>query len=320
MKWFSRNINPVFVIILTILLYAVIMILSDLTAAIGFILAFPPLFFLGMLGLAMCNYLIRFIKWQYYLRTINIRIPPAISLGIFFSGFSMTVTPAKSGELIKPYLLRSYGYPLSQTIPLVLVERLGDLLGMIVLIIIGAYTLGTGMLPIFLLLAILCLFIFILQVEPLAMVFLDAIGKIPIISKYDDRIRALYSSTYLLTRPAPMAMGISLSVVSWFFECLCLFVAISGIGFHISVLNSTFIFAFSSIAGILAMLPGGLGATEGIMMLLLSAESIPLGAANAATLLARFATLWFAVSIGVIALVVTRRYLPKKKRWVLIHV
>jgi len=113
------------------------------------------------------------------LQTINIRIPPAISLGIFFSGFSMTVTPAKSGELIKPYLLRSYGYPLSQTIPLVLVERLSDLLGMIVLIIIGAYTLGTGMLPIFLLLAMLCLFIFILQVEPLATVFLNAIGKSP---------------------------------------------------------------------------------------------------------------------------------------------
>jgi len=99
MKWFSRNINPVFVIILTILLYAVIMILSDLKAAIGFILAFPPILFLGMLGLAMCNYLIRFVKWQYYLQTINIRIPPAISLGIFFSGFSMTVTPAKAVSL-----------------------------------------------------------------------------------------------------------------------------------------------------------------------------------------------------------------------------
>jgi len=311
MKRIIKNINPVYVIILAILLYALIMVFSDFRTAVGYILAFPPILFFAMLGLALCNYLIRFVKWQYYLRIIDIRVPPLMSLGIFFSGLSMTVTPAKSGELIKPYLLRNYGYSLSHTIPVVVVERLGDFLGMIILIIIGAYSLGVGILPIFFILGILCLFIFILQVKPLADRVLNLIGKIPVLFQYEERIRELYSSTFSLTRPVPMAIGIVLSVFSWFFECLCLYIAISGTGFHVSVLNSIFIFAFSSIAGILAMLPGGLGATEGIMMLLLSAESIPIGAANAATLLARFATLWFAVFLGVVALVITRWHLPE---------
>jgi uncharacterized protein (TIRG00374 family) len=123
----------------------------------------------------------------------------------------------------------------------------------------------------------------------------------------------LYNSSRCLTRPIPLGLGTLLSIVSWFFECLCLFIAIQGIGYNVSLPSSVFIFSFSSIAGILAMLPGGLGATEGVMMILLTAEGLSVSAANAATLLARFATLWFAVFLGIIALFIVQHW-GKKER------
>ena len=60
-----------------------------------------------ILGLTLFNYALRFAKWQYYLRLIGIRnLAPRQSFGIFFSSFTMVMTPGKVGELLKSYLLR----------------------------------------------------------------------------------------------------------------------------------------------------------------------------------------------------------------------
>jgi uncharacterized membrane protein YbhN (UPF0104 family) len=60
-----------------------------------------------------------------------------------------------------------------------------------------------------------------------------------------------------------------------------------------------FILAFSTVVGAASTLPGGLGAAEasisGMLALLLH---LPAEAAAAATLLIRFATLWFGVALG----------------------
>lgn len=49
----------------------------------------------------------------------------------------MTLAPGKGGELIKPYLLKGHGCDMGRTTPVVLAERLTDLVGMVVLVLIG---------------------------------------------------------------------------------------------------------------------------------------------------------------------------------------
>lgn len=307
MREIVQRIDPIFIILGTVLIYALVLAVSDIQRAVWYILSFPVHFFLLMLSLATCNYLIRFLKWYYYLGILEIRVPLRANLGIFFSGFSMTVTPGKSGELIKSFLLQTYGYPISRTAPVIVVERFTDLLGMCILAIIGAITLGIGIIPIVLVLGIILFPLLILQVERLAERCIDILGYLPILKDNREKLKSLHCSTKSLTSPGPLSVGLILSLISWFFECICLFVTVEGLGFHVSLFNAVFIFAFSSITGILAMLPGGLGATEGIMVLLLSREGVPLAAANASTLLARFATLWFAFFLGMAALFIMRR-------------
>jgi uncharacterized protein (TIRG00374 family) len=72
-----------------------------------------------------------------------------------------------------------------------------------------------------------------------------------------------------------------------------------------------FAYSASTMAGALAMLPGGLGITEAGMTGLLQAlggSTMTKEVATAATILTRLATLWFAVAIGLIALALYRAH------------
>ena len=92
----------------------------------------------GALTLAAINYLLRFAKWELYLRRLGVRIPIRDSFGIFLSGFSLTVTPGKVGEVLKSYLLReAHGVPMARTAPIVVAERLTDLVALALLALIG---------------------------------------------------------------------------------------------------------------------------------------------------------------------------------------
>ncbi len=62
--------------------------------------------FLLALCLACLNYLLRFGKWQYYLARLQIRgIPVVDSLLVFLTGFVLTITPGKVGEVFKSAVL-----------------------------------------------------------------------------------------------------------------------------------------------------------------------------------------------------------------------
>src|SRR5690242_19654979 len=60
-----------------------------------------------ILFVTLGNYLLRFLKWQYYLRQIEV---PGLSwldsFLIYNSGLGMTVTPGKVGEWLKSHLLK----------------------------------------------------------------------------------------------------------------------------------------------------------------------------------------------------------------------
>jgi uncharacterized protein (TIRG00374 family) len=87
-----------------------------------------------ILSLTFLGYLLRFWKWDLLLRTIGIRISIKKNLMIFLSGMSMAVTPGKSGELIKSFILKSSEkVDIARSAPVVFTERLTDLLAMILL-------------------------------------------------------------------------------------------------------------------------------------------------------------------------------------------
>jgi uncharacterized protein (TIRG00374 family) len=107
--------------------------------------------------------------------------------------------------------------------------------------------------------------------------------------------------------------GTLIGVVAWLGECAAFFLILIGLGLAPTprlFVTATFVLAVSSLAGALSMLPGGLGVAEAsvaaMLLLLVDDAAMDDGVAIAATLLIRFATLWFAVGLGVVALTVLR--------------
>jgi uncharacterized protein (TIRG00374 family) len=301
----------IWIIIFAALVYAVFIIISNSENTLHIIASFPLSFFMFMLLLACMNYLIRFVKWEYLLRTIDVHLPFFTSILCFFSGFSMTLTPAKSGELIKPWLLTRFGHNAGHIAPVVIIERVTDLIGMIILMLISAAFLGIGVIPAILLGIILILLLFLIQSDRCMFIMRDWIIRKTRLAKYLSLFDTLLNSTRMLTGPAPFMISVLLSCISWLFECFCLYVALTGLGLQVHLMSAVFIFASATLAGLLVMIPGGLGATEGIMTVLIAAEKIPLDGAVSATLLTRVATLWFAVGLGVIALFVFNMRYPE---------
>src|SRR5690606_23138209 len=71
--------------------------------------------------------------------------------------------------------------------------------------------------------------------------------------------------------------------------------------------QALFIFPFATIVGALIMMPGGLGGAEASMAGLLQLlAGTPETVAVAATLLIRFGTLWFGVTLGLTSLWINR--------------
>ena len=99
-------------------------------AARHFAWAYVP----AVLALTTFNYLLRGVKWQYYLRLIGVRVSAGDGAAIFACGLSMAMTPGKVGELLKAWLLRARsGTPMAVSAPVILAERLTDGVAMLIL-------------------------------------------------------------------------------------------------------------------------------------------------------------------------------------------
>ena len=79
-----------------------------------------------LLGCSFCSYLLRFVRWQYYLRRSGWRLPPRLHLAYYLAGFALTTTPGKAGETIRSVLLRPHGIPYSTSLACFFSERLLD--------------------------------------------------------------------------------------------------------------------------------------------------------------------------------------------------
>lgn len=263
----------------------------------------------AILGFTLLNYLLRWLKWEYYLRRLGCgRGVGRFDSGLIFtSGMVMAVTPGKLGEVFKSYLLRRVnGTPVSRSAPIVLAERLTDGLAMLLLMALGL-TLYPPARPVFAFLVVGTLLgVLVLQYRGLSLALIDAVARAPLGDRVAPRLHNVYASTRELLDWRVLLVSTVISVVSWGFECVAFYFVLVGLGLDgtpLLLLQATFIFAASTLFGLVSFLPGGLGVSEvSSVGLLVTIVGMATPAATTATILIRFCTLWFGVLLGVIAL------------------
>jgi uncharacterized protein (TIRG00374 family) len=160
----------------------------------------------------------------------------------------------------------------------------------------------------FVLVGLSLLGIFIVQNRPLCerIIRWFATSSLPLTDKLAPKLVTLYTSMYRLLEWRLLLFSTLLSFVSWGLECVAFYYVLVGLGIAGStllLLQATFIFAASTLFGLVSFLPGGLGTSEvtsaGLLVLLVGMGG---GAATTATIIIRFGTLWFGVALGLVAL------------------
>lgn len=268
------------------------------------------------LVLALANYGVRFLRWALYLRRLGVRVPAGPSALVFGAGLSLAITPAKIGELVKSFLLRElYGTPIARTAPIVIAERVTDLIALLALAVIGVGAYGVQATLVIAAGALIALGLVLLAWPRAAHALIDLVTRPRRLARLRDPLYQLYDGLADLCRPGALVGATLLAIPAWGAECVGFALIVNGFpGAHVELGLAVVIYAGTTIAGALSFLPGGLGVTEGAMILLLvqSGAGLPHATAFDAAILTRLATLWFAVVLGLICLAITRRLIARR--------
>ena len=291
---------------LAVLVYGVYFVRADFSKVASSLGGFAWQWLPVLLLLSLGNYAMRFLRWELYLRMLDIRVPLRTSASIFLAGLSMSITPGKVGEFLKSYLLKeAAGIPMARSAPVVFVERVGDLLSLVLLASFGVATYGGRQAVPVLLVAGLAIAaaIVVLHSRRLSGMTVSILSKVPLGDRVAPKLEEALDASRALLGARALVVGLGLASLAWYFECMGYWLAFGAFGvtdFPHSV--GVFAYSFSTVLGVVS--PGGLGPTDvGLIEIAMSfSEGLTRDVATAASFLVRLCTLWFAVAIGAVAL------------------
>lgn len=275
---------------------------------------FDPWLLVPVLSLSLVNYALRFVRWEVYLSRLDVRLPRSRSLAVFLAGFLLSVTPGKAGELGKAWLVRELGGgPALKVVPAVLAERVTDLLGVLLLIALGALPFPGGPWIAAAGLAAVAGAVLVLTWKGVAELLFRVLSRLPAVGPRVPHLVEVYGRLRSLLSPGLLLFGLALSVVAWGAEGVGFFLVVRDYAPRAGLLLSIFNYTGSTFLGALTMLPGGLGAAEGALTALLHSQGLDTADASSITLVTRAATLWFAVLLGLAAVPFLARWLAARR-------
>ena len=258
-----------------------------------------------VLSLSLLSYIIRFIRWRYYLRLFHYHVPLKRSLLYYLTGFSLTLTPAKVGETIRSSYLAGDGVPYNITIAMFFTERFLDL---VVATLLSTLIFQSSLLAenssyssLLIISSIIIVSFIPLLRQRFVSDFIYFIQKsIPWTNiKYAlTQVNRLLNSARNLFAITPVYTGLFLGVIVWILHGISFNIILINLNVSIGLISCIAIYTLSLLAGALSFIPGGIGTTEAVMVLLLSLLGVDTSTAIAAALITRLSTLWFAILIG----------------------
>ncbi len=285
---------------------AATMLLSDVSQLARQAVAFPWAIMIPVLGLRVLNWVLRFVKWHFYLHIVGVRgLARKDSAAIFVSGFVLSLSPGKVAEVLKSLVIKALtGTPAAATLPVVAAERLSDGLAVLILLAISI-----GMLsaveywPVVIVsLLLMALLIVVLQVRPLCLWLLERAVRLPLIRWLARPLYDFYASSYEIVRWRSLFVAVGLGTVANFLDGVGVYLILLGLGLPVSeitLFQALLVISLSVVVGSVSALPGGLGAADlSIGVTLQLVAGLGVAEAGFATLLARFAQLWWGVLVG----------------------
>jgi uncharacterized protein (TIRG00374 family) len=111
-----------------------------------------------------------------------------------------------------------------------------------------------------------------------------------------------YTMKLMLKERKIFLYALPISFIVWILEIFRVYLVFNAFGIEVSLILIAVVFIIASLIGMIPLLPGGLGAVDGIMILLYSAAGIPPSISAAATVVERLISFWMTSIIGIACL------------------
>lgn len=258
-----------------------------------------------VLSCSLSNYILRFVRWHYYLSYLKHNITLFQNFLYYMAGFALTITPAKVGETIRSTYLARHGVPYSHSLAMFFTERFLDV---VVIALLSLFSLqigsanASGNINNFIVISVIAIVSFIpLLRQTFVTHFIYMLHKkIPwnFLQSLIQHFINLLTTARNLFAFKPIYTGLFLGSIAWIIQGFAFYFIITTLDIEISLQQSIGIYAISLLAGALSFIPGGIGTTEAVMTLLLTLLGADTATAIAVALISRLSTLWFAVGLG----------------------
>ncbi len=248
--------------------------------------------------------IIKGIRQQILLEKIKVNISLKNSILLYLAGLSLLVTPGGSGELIKSYFLKKkYGTKITNSFPIVIIERFHDLLAIITIISFTLFFIP--IFEIFVLVSIVIVFLLIaftaMRSKKIFQLVTRTFAKLPKIKNFIENINESYEGFHSLTRTKITAKNWMISLSAWSLDAIVVFLVFLGFNLNLEIIFTTLVMFSSLLIGVLTLLPAGFGVTEVSIVSFLTNRGIEISLAVSIIFMIRLVTTWFATVVGFIA-------------------
>ncbi len=256
-----------------------------------------------LLSCSFSSYLLRFMRWEFYLNSLQHPLPRGLHFRYYLAGFALTTTPGKAGETIRSLYLKAHQVPFSHSLATFFTERFLDVIVITLLAMLSFPTTNSYIGFITLVLLILFGLLPLMQSRLLLQLFLQLSNRFSghRIGKLLQHLSDLLSHARALLTLHKLYTGLLLGSMAWVVQGFAFYYLLEVSDAAISVTTAVGIYALSLLAGALSFIPGGIGATEGVMSLLLMAHGVDKPTALSLPVINRITTLWFAVLLGLLS-------------------
>ncbi|MGN0176885.1 MAG: UPF0104 family protein [Methanobrevibacter sp.] len=280
------------------------------------------------IGVQVVIYVLYALRWQILnnLADINTslkKLIPMVLVGLAVN--NITPSGRGGGEPVRAYILaKEEDYPMRETFATVVADRALDTFPFVLLAVITIigmmfyFNFDLWLLVVMILAVIAIIFILIMLIY---MSINPKFGKrvdgwiIRLVRRFykknseefENKIHSViedFQNTMkiVISSKKVTYYALPLSFIIWIFEILRVYIVFLAFGANISPIVIGEVFIIASLVGMIPLLPGGLGAVDGIMVVFYSVAGVSASVSAAATVIERLISFWMATILGMIIL------------------
>lgn len=240
-----------------------------------------------LIACSFLNYILRAFRWSLLVRQVVRDLSFPFLMVLYLFGFLFSASPGKIGEIFRCYLLSGYSVPYFRSFSIFLFERMSDLVVVCCFVLfIFAFEYWVYVFFVVAFLSLLVVIIFKIHL------------LLPIFRWLVHFFEGVQGQLLQVTSFSNLLMALLLGVVAWMMQGFVLFKLLLEFGVELSVLTVVGVYALSLLLGALSMLPGGIGAVELSLVVILIGLGVPEEVAVTCSLLTRVFTLWLSIFVG----------------------